>query len=186
MIDMTTSLTEDRDGFRFRGGHAALDLAATLAGRLKDEPRELLATPADLDRWLVSAGLAPKPAGSSLEDLARARALRETSYAIAMGGGSSAARIQLNKIAANRAAAPRLTASGEVVREGSPAELLATLAQHAVELLGSPDAARIRQCEGGGCALLYLDLSRSGQRRWCSMESCGNRAKAEAFRRRQR
>jgi len=186
MNPMTSSLSEDRDGFRFRGGHAALDLAATLAGRLKDEPRELLVTPADLGRWLVSSGLASRKPGTSQDDLARARMLREAIYAIAKGGGSDDARNQLNEIAAERAAAPRLTASGEIVRDGSAAELLGTLAQHAVELLGSPDAARIRQCEGGGCALLFLDLSRSGRRRWCSMESCGNRAKAEAFRRRQR
>jgi len=35
----------ERDGFRFRGGHPALDLTATLLGRLKQERRELLGTP---------------------------------------------------------------------------------------------------------------------------------------------
>src|SRR3569833_4790886 len=51
------TLPEDRDGFRFRGGSIALDLAATLQARLKPSPRELLATPQDLDRTLVSVGL---------------------------------------------------------------------------------------------------------------------------------
>ena len=35
----------ERDGLRFRGGHPALDLTATLFGRLKQERRELLGTP---------------------------------------------------------------------------------------------------------------------------------------------
>ena len=69
---------EDRDGFRFRGGSNAIDLAATLQARLSASPRELLSTPKDLARWLVSAGLAdtaPKPTAG---DLATARSLRET------------------------------------------------------------------------------------------------------------
>lgn len=179
-------LPEDRDGFRFRGGHLALDFTATLAGRLKQAQRELLATPADLDRWLVSSGLATRQPGAGNADLDRARTLRETIYALARSSASPGVRQRLNAMAAGRAAVPVLTPSGGVVREGNAAELLTTLAQQAVELIGSPDRARIKQCEADGCALLFLDLSRSGGRRWCSMESCGNRAKAEAFRRRQR
>ena len=41
---------EERDGFRFRGGDYAIDLPATLAGRLKPQPRERLNTPDDLAR----------------------------------------------------------------------------------------------------------------------------------------
>ena len=65
-------------------------------------------------------------------------------------------------------------------------ELLATIAQEAIELIGGPDRARIKQCEGDGCALLFLDLSRPCRRRWCSMAGCGNRAKARQFRRKER
>src|SRR5690606_23867005 len=35
---------------------------------------------------------------------------------------------------------------------------------------------RLRQCEA--CSWLFLDTSRGGRRRWCSMATCGNRAKA--------
>ena len=176
---------EDRDGFRFRGGHAALDLTATLAGRLKEQQRELLVAPADLNRWLVSSGLAQRFPAANERDLAMGKVLREAIYVLATSGRSEAAREQLNKIAAGRAATPQLTAATGLVREGTAAELLTTLAQLAVELLGNDASSRIRQCEGSGCALLFLDLSRSGRRRWCSMDGCGNRAKAEAFRRRQ-
>jgi predicted RNA-binding Zn ribbon-like protein len=115
-----------------------------------------------------------------------ARTLREAIYVIAIGKISRAAREQLNSIAALRPAAPQLSASGKVIRRGGASAQLATIAAQAVELFGGVDAPRIRQCEGSGCAILFLDQSRSGRRRWCSMEGCGNRAKAEAFRHRGR
>jgi predicted RNA-binding Zn ribbon-like protein len=59
---------------------------------------------------------------------------------------------------------------------------LSLIARAAVELLGGPLAGRIRQCSGEGCALLFVDQSRSGHRRWCSMAGCGNKAKVANFR----
>jgi predicted RNA-binding Zn ribbon-like protein len=178
------SLPEDRDGFRFRGGHVALDLAATLAARFAGG-RELLATPSDLDRWLVSSGFAARAPHASAEDLAHSRDLREAIYAIASGGqGQGPARQALNKLAALPPARPMLTVSGELAIEGSATELLSTIAREAIALLGGPERDRIRQCDGEGCAILFLDLSRSGGRRWCSMSGCGNRAKARSFRKR--
>src|SRR4029453_17641764 len=118
---------EDRDGFRFRGGHVALDLAATLAARLKEQPRELLAKPADLHRWLVSSGLAGPSPRASEEDVALARELREAIYGLVSGRPVSAARTTLNAIAALRPARPKLSAMGELVMEGSAREYLATI-----------------------------------------------------------
>jgi predicted RNA-binding Zn ribbon-like protein len=186
MIAHDPALAEDRDGFRFRGGHLALDLAATFAARLKEAPRELLATPADLDRWLVSSGLAPRRPRATEEDVALARELREAIYALVSGRASSAARATLNATAALPAARPQLNTAGRLAMEGSAREYLATIAGMGVELIGGPDRARIRQCEGEGCAILFLDTSRSGERRWCSMAGCGNRAKAREFRKRGR
>jgi predicted RNA-binding Zn ribbon-like protein len=171
-----------RDGFHFHGGHVALDLTATLAGRLKPQQRELLATSADLDRWLVASGLAAAKPHSTDQDVELARELRESIYAIAIGRASTADRDRLNAVAAAGAAPPQLDAFGKLVRTGSAAQLLGSLAQQAVELFGGPNFSRVRQCEGNGCARLFVDLSRSGARRWCSMESCGNRAKAKTFR----
>src|SRR5256885_16448555 len=99
-----------------------------------------------------------------------------------MGAGSKKDRKRLKPVPAADAAPPQLDASGKLVHRGTAAQLLGTVAQQAVELFGGPNFTRIRQCEGDGCALLFIDLSRSGARRWCSMESCGNRAKARTFR----
>ncbi|WP_301169499.1 CGNR zinc finger domain-containing protein [Brevibacillus nitrificans] len=40
---------------------------------------------------------------------------------------------------------------------------------------------RIRACEHEDCILHFIDTSKSGKRRWCSMETCGNRHKAAEF-----
>jgi predicted RNA-binding Zn ribbon-like protein len=45
---------------------------------------------------------------------------------------------------------------------------------------------RVRRCAGSTCVLVFLDASRNGGRRWCSMATCGSRAKAADYYRRQR
>ncbi|MFI0355774.1 CGNR zinc finger domain-containing protein [Actinomadura sp. 9N407] len=49
-----------------------------------------------------------------------------------------------------------------------------------VELLRTASPDRLRRCAGHDCVLWFLDTSRNGRRRWCSMTGCGNRAKARA------
>jgi predicted RNA-binding Zn ribbon-like protein len=57
--------------------------------------------------------------------------------------------------------------------------ILWPVVQSAVELLQSDQRHRVGQCQDDrGCGFLFLDTSRNRSRRWCSMESCGNRAKA--------
>jgi predicted RNA-binding Zn ribbon-like protein len=182
---------EQRDGFRFRGGHRSLDLTATLAGRRKATPRDLLAAPEDLCRWLRAAGFDVEDLEASEAELAVARRLREAVHAIASAriGGTvdpEEARAELNAIARAPAAAPQLDARGALAWHGGAAALTATVAREAVALLGGPQAPDIRRCEADGCAILFLDTSRSGDRRWCSMAACGNKAKVAEFRRRQR
>lgn len=188
---MTTKIEETRDGFRFRGGSLPLDLPATLAGRVSGQHREALATPGDLDRWLVAAGLTEGPPAATAEDLSAARDLRESLYALALARVEDrplpdAPREALNALAARPAAEPWLDVSGQARLKGKARDLLVGVAREAVLLLGGPDAGRIRQCQGPTCAILFLDTSRKGDRRWCSMSACGNRAKVAAFRDRER
>jgi predicted RNA-binding Zn ribbon-like protein len=58
------------------------------------------------------------------------------------------------------------------------ASLLAPVLWSAGDLLVSPEVARIRHCANEKCLWLFLDDSKNGSRRWCSMQLCGNRAKA--------
>ncbi len=179
---------EDRDGFRFRGGSAAVDLTATLQARLTPSPRELLATPEDLERWLVSAGLASAPCVATEEDLGVARALREAIFSLAGQLGEAAfdaaALEVLNRVAATAPAIPELSPDGQANLKGPAASLLSSLAREAVYLFGGAAAGQVRQCQSPTCTIYFVDTSRSGDRRWCSMTACGNRAKVEQFRRR--
>lgn len=182
---------EWRDGFRFVGGHPAMDLTATVRGRLKAEPTDRLGTPADLGRWLAAAGLAPAASAATAVDLVEARRLREAIYRLAMSriegtAFDEDARTALNRAAGGRAAAAVLQADGSARLDGGTAALLGHVARRAIALIAGQDAGEIRQCQGDGCAILFLDQSRAGGRRWCSMGACGNRAKAAAFRRRDR
>jgi predicted RNA-binding Zn ribbon-like protein len=182
---------EIRDGFKFRGGHVALDFAATLAARLNPSPRELLVQPSDLGRWLIAAQLTDALPQVSPSDLGAARTLRESIYYLALArirrrALPDDARRKLNVVAAGESAAPQLKSDGLIHLPGNAAALLASVAREAILLLGSERGIRLRQCEGEGCALLFLDTSRSGERRWCSMAGCGNKSKIAEFRRRQR
>jgi predicted RNA-binding Zn ribbon-like protein len=45
------------------------------------------------------------------------------------------------------------------------------------DLIVSPEGGRLRHCLNDQCGWLFMDDSKNGSRRWCSMQSCGNRAK---------
>lgn len=185
----TDELPQDRDGFRFRGGCNAIDLTATLQARLSPSPRELLSAPRDLARWLVSAGMTGSAPRTTARDLATARDLREALYVLAgkrKGAKAEAARKTLNHVAAGVAAVPCLQADGSMHLEGTAGGLLVTLAREAVLLFGGEAHDRIRQCQSPTCTIYFIDTSRKGDRRWCSMSACGNRAKIDAFRGRKR
>jgi predicted RNA-binding Zn ribbon-like protein len=176
-----------RDGFKFRTGHLALDLTATLTGRARVGPTDLLNAPTDLDRWCVAAQLcdeAPRVAASALE---LAHTLRESLFRLALARvnrtASAAADIAIvNNAALAATPAPQLAADGVHVARATTEGLLAVIARAGIELLGSSAADRLKLCEGAGCSVLFLDSSRAGERRWCSMAACGNRAKLAEFR----
>lgn len=179
---------EERDGFRFRGGHPALDFTATLTGRVKSVQRDLLATGDDLRRWLSAAGYACSSSPSD-DALSLARDVREAIFDLAVSQIEQCpppadALKRINDLALGTAAAPQLDKHRQTEITGSAEALVVHLAREAIILLGGPDAGRIRLCEGDGCAILFIDRSRSGERRWCSMKSCGNRHKVSEHRRR--
>jgi predicted RNA-binding Zn ribbon-like protein len=62
------------------------------------------------------------------------------------------------------------------------------LAHAAVDLVRGLDVRQLKACplDEGGCGWLFLDRSRNGSRRWCSMDDCGARAKARRLTARRR
>ncbi|SOD77528.1 Putative stress-induced transcription regulator [Streptomyces sp. 1222.2] len=121
-------------------------------------------------------------------------ALTRTAVSRVVGGGlpelgiapADTADLDLvNDAAARPPLAPAIGADGTRGWAPGPAtgpQLLSTVARDAVDLLTGPYAQRIRMCAGDRCYLLYVDTSRPGRRRWCSMEHCGNRHKVRAHR----
>lgn len=61
-------------------------------------------------------------------------------------------------------------------------QALSEMARQAVELFSAEQVDRIRECSADDCAIVFYDESRSNNRRWCSMQRCGNRAKVRAHR----
>jgi predicted RNA-binding Zn ribbon-like protein len=177
--------------FALISGRRCLDFAGTKKGRVSPAPEELLTQPALLSEWAMQAGLVDAAFDVTDDNLAAAIALREAIYR------TVTARLEhrrpepadvdlLNDHASRRRITPRLHRAGEVSRAGSAVEVLASLAADLLELLAGPDMQRVKSCAHRGCTRLYVDSSRAGNRHWCGMGTCGNRAKVEAFRARQR
>ncbi len=59
---------------------------------------------------------------------------------------------------------------------------LAELAEPIVRAVGGNEAPKARICANDTCRWVFFDSSRTHQRRWCEMASCGNRAKAARHR----
>lgn len=173
------------------GGRPAVDFVNTLRERWARRV-ETLATPGDLGAWLQQAGLldaaAPRPPRALLSE---ARALREAIDAclVAAIDGTPAAPAPIAVIDAwlPAAAAPaRLLPGPLLVAEPArddPRRALGEVALDAARMLGTPgEARRMRICASPRCSARFYDRSPAGRRRWCSMQGCGNRAKARRYR----
>jgi predicted RNA-binding Zn ribbon-like protein len=171
--------------FRFDLGHVTLNFLATLGGR-PGSRIERLAAPRDLSRWIAEAGLAAAPSASR-EQLDDARELREAIRRVLdcarEGGDPSTSDLRLlNERARGPVPAPQIGPGFTRVSVGPDpvTGALAYVARESVEFVTGSELARVRSC--AGCTLLFIDRSRPGTRRWCSMERCGNRDKTARYR----
>ncbi len=91
---------------------------------------------------------------------------------------------EVNRAAARPPLVPRIAAGGtrEWQLPATAEQVVSTVARDAIDLLTGPYADRIRECDAHNCQLVFVDTSRPGRRRWCSMERCGNRHKLRAHR----
>lgn len=56
---------------------------------------------------------------------------------------------------------------------------LELVAMSATVLLADPrEMARLKICPGNNCGWMFIDETKNGRRTWCTMDLCGNRAKA--------
>ena len=170
--------------FSFDAGALCLELLTT--GGARDYRRhELLRAPDDLAAWLATCRLRIDVRVAD-DDVPAARQLRSAIWAAALAktAGRPLPRpsvAMINELAAVTPPTPLLAGerrSWAIAATG--AQALSAIARDAIDLFGGRYATRVRECAAADCALVFVDLSRPGQRRWCSMDRCGNRAKQRA------
>ena len=190
------------EDFDFDAGELSLNFTNTAEMHASDKPDELLNEFGDLATWGEAAGILASSRANALRQLAkeqpkdassayeRAIRLREAIYRIfsnlSMEAEVSKEDLEiLNQVLST--ALPRLrvkpspTGFGWEWKHDPEAfdQIIWPVARSAAELLTSEILDRVRQCaDDRGCGYLFLDTSRNRSRRWCSMEACGNRAKA--------
>jgi predicted RNA-binding Zn ribbon-like protein len=182
-------------------GRLCLEFANTADWHASDHPDELLPSYAHLVRWSLKIGLLSSSNAEALLSLATAQPglaqqihtwaleLREATYrvfaAIAAGLPPTAMDIDLINEALPQAYAQPMLVTHERAftwhyRTGAGLDqMLWPILRSAAALLVSPDLDRVGQCaDDRGCGFLFFDHTRNRSRRWCDMDSCGNRAKA--------
>jgi predicted RNA-binding Zn ribbon-like protein len=187
----------------FDSGNLVLDFTNTSEFHASQNPTEMLTSFSDLISWSQAAGLLTKNEGRDLlnraarhpkwaaASLEKALTFRELVYRILSAAANNKPPEPKDLNAFNNSLSAAL-AQSEITAEAKGFSwtwseenidldrILWELAREAANLLTSGDLKRVGECaDDRGCGYLFIDTSRNHSRRWCSMESCGNRAKAK-------
>jgi predicted RNA-binding Zn ribbon-like protein len=150
---------------------------------------ESLLQPKDLGNWLAANAPLPKRHAELDALFTDALRLREAIYRIflAIGEGGPPPARDLDVFNSALAQTPRrlgISARGGAYSwvvaapSASLGGVLAPVIWSAADLLSRANERRIRCCANDKCRWVFVDRSKAGTRRWCDMNSCGNRAKA--------
>lgn len=182
-----TRATSDRD----------LDLVASFVNTLDVESgADDLASPDALRGWLVERELLPADHPVTEADLARALALREAVRGLAERNNPGAEVPHeedpvdvLNRLASDARMVLAFEPGGGAHLTSSDGGVDGALGR----VLGAVFVSmadgrweRFKACARHVCRWAFLDRSRNRSRTWCSMDVCGNREKARAFRERRK
>jgi predicted RNA-binding Zn ribbon-like protein len=170
---------------------APLDLVQDFVNtEIPDWDRDDIATPAALEGWLADRGLLQARTVVDEHTLALAHALRSTLRELALSNtlGVPLAPSRRTAVDATLACFPlgaRLVGGEPGLRpaDGTGGGL-GTLVAIVVEARLRGDWARMKACRQETCGWLFYDGSRNRSSSWCSMQICGGREKARAYRRR--
>jgi len=185
---------------RLLAGRFCLDFTNTIEGPVDPEPEDYLQDYGDLARWTwhaqaiddgelrTLAQLLEASPQRAAEVFAHALGLREAIDRIFRAVAAECEPVEqdlrtVQEKYAEAIGAAALVGDGRRLRWSwrGVADLRLPIwlaAVSAVELLSDGDLGRVRQCPGADdCGWLFYDASRSGTRRWCSMEGCGSRVK---------
>ncbi|WP_329055869.1 CGNR zinc finger domain-containing protein [Amycolatopsis sp. NBC_01488] len=174
------------------GSVLATSFTATLTERRGDAV-ERIPTPQRLVDWLAVTGLAVDSCTTAQLDLARE--LRESIHAAATAAAlqdplpAPAVRVINDRSAQGRASAV-LTPEGKRRWQLSSAsrveDALGVIAADAISIVSGERDGRLALCASPTCQAAFFDTSQSRTRRWCDMNTCGNRQKKARFNANQR
>jgi len=178
----------------FHRGALVLDFIGTLGLRGSAEPKERIPKPTDLGSWLQESALLASFATITPQLHRRAIEFREATSRVltALVDGRVPVRADVQRI--NDVAAWARFGADQLdlryltayrISTNAAKDALGRIATDAVRA-AAEERQRLTRCELDSCGCLLLSRSRSEKRRWCSMQTCGNVAKASAFRRRRR
>ena len=199
--------SEQADEPQLLGGAPCLDFTNTVDWRGRENPEDSLHDYRDLVEWSRTAGILDdaeteellNPGAQSPQHMEsvyrRGVELREATYRVFLAACEDASPeaddlALINQVLSEALSHTRIASVDGVYSleydSNPPESILWRLAANASELLTSGDLTRVKRCASEECGWLFLDLSRNRSRRWCSMESCGNRMKARRHYRRAR
>lgn len=179
-------MRDQHPAFRL-GSVLATSFTATVTERCGDRV-ERIPTPDRLVDWLAMNGLAVE--SCSTAQLDDARELRESIHAAATAAATNgplpepAVRV-INDCSIRGQAAATLSSDGaRTWRLGSRSpfeDALGVIAADAVAIISGERDGRLALCASPTCRAAFFDTSRSRSRRWCDMNTCGNREKKARF-----
>jgi predicted RNA-binding Zn ribbon-like protein len=159
-----------------------------------NDPVEDFTDPRAVERWLVHYELMAKPddplTQADFDHVVRFREALRTILIAKNGGPEDPSAIDdLNAASRSAELLIKFDPAGEArlspVRRG-PDEAIARLLAivQRAQIAGTWE--RLKGCPDDGCGWIFYDHSKNRSATWCSMETCGNRAKARAYRERRR
>ncbi|MFF0497365.1 CGNR zinc finger domain-containing protein [Nocardia aobensis] len=166
-------------------------LATSFTGTLSErhgEPVERIPTPQRLVDWLEVNGLAVDSCTTTQLDLARElrEAIHAAATAAALGSAlpASAVRIINDRSIQGRAAAiltPDGTRRWRLSAPSCVEDALGVIAADAIDIISGERDGKLALCASPTCRAAFFDTSQSRTRKWCDMNTCGNRQKKARF-----
>lgn len=177
----------------FRLGNVlATCFTGTLSERHGDSV-ERIPTPQRLVDWLVVNGLAVDSCTAAQLELARE--LRESIHAAATAAAigdrlpASAVQVINDRSIQGRAAAvltPEGSRRWRLSSDSSVEDALGVIAADAISIIAGERDGKLALCASPTCRAAFFDTSQSRTRKWCDMNTCGNRQKKARFNANQR
>lgn len=169
------------------GTELATSFTATLTER-QGKAVERIPTPQRLVDWLAVEDLAVDSCTPA--QLEHARELREAIHTAATAAAlgetlpASAVRV-INECSGRGRAVAVLTPEGkrrwQLGSASGVEDALGVIAADAIDIIAGEREGRLALCASPTCRAAFFDTSRSRTRRWCDMNTCGNRQKKARF-----